>query len=111
MICTNNREENPIGNWTLLIYDEHNPTTKGSLLNWTLTLFGELDPNFQGEPNYQPDVNHDTTNDTPTSALKSSATPTETKTIESHSLRPTRVKPSSNASPTDNISSSTSSST
>ncbi|KAI9305889.1 peptidase S8/S53 domain-containing protein [Cunninghamella echinulata] len=104
-------EENPIGNWTLLIYDEHNPTTKGSLLNWTLTLFGELDPNFQGEPNYQPDVNHDTTNDTPTSALKSSATPTEIKTTESHSLRPTRVKPSSNATPTDNISSSTSSST
>ncbi|CAO3607531.1 unnamed protein product [Cunninghamella echinulata] len=104
-------EENPIGNWTLLIYDEHNPTTKGSLLNWTLTLFGELDPNFQGEPNYQPDVSHDTTNDTPTSALKSSATPTETKTTESHSLRPTRVKPSSNATSTVNTSSSTSPST
>ncbi|KAI8883750.1 hypothetical protein K501DRAFT_183727 [Backusella circina FSU 941] len=43
-------DEDPIGNWTLTVFDVANPKATGRLLNWTLTLFGELDPSFKGKP-------------------------------------------------------------
>ncbi|KAI8079316.1 peptidase S8/S53 domain-containing protein [Thamnidium elegans] len=43
-------EEDPVGNWTLHVYDVDNPKTSGFMLNWTLTLFGEQDPDFVGTP-------------------------------------------------------------
>ena len=45
-----NREEDPVGNWTLSVYDVDNPETTGYMFNWTLTLFGEMDPKFEGTP-------------------------------------------------------------
>lgn len=43
-------EEDPVGNWTLHVYDVDNPKTSGFMLNWTLTLFGEQNPDFVGTP-------------------------------------------------------------
>ncbi|OAD77937.1 hypothetical protein PHYBLDRAFT_108764, partial [Phycomyces blakesleeanus NRRL 1555(-)] len=34
-------DENPVGDWTLLVYDVSHPEMTGNLLKWTLTLFGE----------------------------------------------------------------------
>ncbi|KAI8973037.1 peptidase S8/S53 domain-containing protein [Pilobolus umbonatus] len=43
-------EEDPVGNWTLNVYDLNNPDETGHLLNWTLSLFGELDPAKEETP-------------------------------------------------------------
>ncbi|ORZ11236.1 peptidase S8/S53 domain-containing protein [Absidia repens] len=93
-------EESPIGNWTLLIYDEHNAKSTGHLLNWTMTLFGEMDPRFQGEPNHQPAVNHDTTNENTTSIINTSTpSATSTQSVDTQApARPTRVKPTTSSS-------------
>ncbi|KAI8086048.1 peptidase S8/S53 domain-containing protein [Halteromyces radiatus] len=95
-------EEDPIGNWTLLIYDEVNAESTGRMLNWTMTLFGELDPTFEGEPDHQPNVNHDTTNDVPTSIIKTTPKPTSSSQVDNtHApVRPTRVKPTTTITPT-----------
>ncbi|KAI9313429.1 peptidase S8/S53 domain-containing protein [Dichotomocladium elegans] len=34
-------QEDPIGDWTLLVYDVSHPEARGKMLNWTLTLYGE----------------------------------------------------------------------
>ena len=39
--CINrNRDENPIGNWTLNVSDQNTQDRSGRLLGWTMTLFG-----------------------------------------------------------------------
>ncbi|KAI8328486.1 peptidase S8/S53 domain-containing protein [Chlamydoabsidia padenii] len=86
-------EEDPIGNWTLSVYDEVNTEFTGYMQNWTMTMYGEMDPEFEGKPIHLPDVNHDTTNNVTASVIKpSSATSSQSK--ETHApARPTRVKP------------------
>lgn len=41
-----NREENPVGNWTLRVIDAKNPDFKGKFIDWKLTLWGEALENF-----------------------------------------------------------------
>ncbi|CAO3594041.1 unnamed protein product [Absidia cylindrospora] len=92
-------EENPLGNWTLLVYDEINADSTGHMLNWTMTLFGEMDPKFEGEPVHRPTVNHDTSNESTTSGDKSAPSATPTQNKDSHAPpRPTRVKPATTSS-------------
>ncbi|ORZ24046.1 peptidase S8/S53 domain-containing protein [Absidia repens] len=92
-------EENPVGNWTLLVYDEINADSTGHMLNWTMTLFGEMDPEFEGEPVHRPGVNHDTSNEGTTSGDKSAPSATPTQNKDSHAPpRPTRVKPATTSS-------------
>ncbi|KAI9487401.1 MAG: peptidase S8/S53 domain-containing protein [Benjaminiella poitrasii] len=87
-------EENPIGNWTLTIYDVNNPEAKGYLLNWTLTLFGEQDPIFEGTPIHSVDgIHHD--NEHEEVHVSTSASSVTTKTMDDTPSRPTRIKPES----------------
>ncbi|KAI8337628.1 peptidase S8/S53 domain-containing protein [Chlamydoabsidia padenii] len=88
-------DEDPIGNWTLFVYDEMNADATGDMLNWTMTLFGEMDRRFVGDPIHQPDVNHDTTNNSTTLIIKpTSSLVTSTLSKDPHvPARPTRVKP------------------
>ncbi|KAG1415661.1 hypothetical protein G6F58_006378 [Rhizopus delemar] len=86
-------EENPIGDWTLTIYDVDNPKNTGHLLNWTLTLYGEQDPDFVGTPihttiGFHEDKEHEMTITTTTAA----STPTD---VDNTPSRPTRIKPES----------------
>lgn len=88
-----NREENPVGDWTLTIYDVDNPKSTGHLLNWTLTLYGEQDPEFVGTPihttiGFHEDKEHEVTITTTTAA----STPTD---VDNTPSRPTRIKPES----------------
>ncbi|KAG0164189.1 pheromone processing endoprotease [Apophysomyces sp. BC1034] len=96
--------ENPVGNWTLFVYDVSSPDATGKLVNWTLTLFGEIDTDFEQE-HAQPSSSHVVTLE-PTEehkTLKSTAVhPTATSTsdvmsttiAETHvPTRPTKVKP------------------
>ncbi|KAI9261412.1 peptidase S8/S53 domain-containing protein [Phascolomyces articulosus] len=93
-------EENPVGEWTLLVYDVSHPETNGSFFNWTLTLFGEMDPNFTDEPNYTPltSINNETAK--PIENHSETAVPTASESLSaSHSgdtvsEEPTRLKPS-----------------
>ncbi|KAI8140961.1 peptidase S8/S53 domain-containing protein [Fennellomyces sp. T-0311] len=91
-------EEDPVGDWTLLVYDVSHPDARGSFLNWTLTLFGEMDPNFKGEPNQTPLSAHNGTAAEPienhTETLGSSVAPATPTTSEHVPARPTRLKPS-----------------
>lgn len=87
------REEDPVGNWTLNVYDVDNPESKGFMLNWTLTLFGEQDPEFVGTPIHSSTGLHDDKEHevsiTPTT---STAKPISTSKDNTPS-RPTRIKP------------------
>lgn len=38
-----NREEDPVGPWTLTVYDRVNATNTGTFLNWKLGLYGEVE--------------------------------------------------------------------
>lgn len=84
-------EENPVGDWTLSVYDVDNPESTGHLLNWTLTLYGEQDPAFEGTPihttiGFHQDQEHEIT--------VSGSTPIPTPTdIDDTPSRPTRIKP------------------
>ncbi|KAI9322267.1 peptidase S8/S53 domain-containing protein [Dichotomocladium elegans] len=84
-------DENPIGDWVLLVYDASHPNQKGIMLSWTLTLWGELDPAFEGEPIHNPLVQHNTTvSDAHSSILSSHPKPTTTS--DHVPARPTRLK-------------------
>ncbi|KAI9497583.1 peptidase S8/S53 domain-containing protein [Zychaea mexicana] len=96
-------EEDPIGEWSLLVYDVSHPDSKGNLFNWTLTLFGELDPNFTGEPVYTPlaGKSNKTTaepiedhTDTPIATITTPLSTASTTGDEVVPARPTRLKPS-----------------
>ena len=85
------REENPVGNWTLSVYDVDNPEATGHMLNWTLTLFGEQDPNFVGEPTHlSTSIHHDKEHEVSVSFTSTTAKPTTTDNTPS---RPSRIKP------------------
>lgn len=91
-------EENPVGNWTLNVYDVDNPGSTGFMLNWTLTLFGEQDPNFVGTPIHvstglHEDKEHEITVTTTTTATTASHT-------DNTPSRPTRIKPEGSKSTT-----------
>lgn len=100
-------EENPVGEWTLLVYDMSHPEAKGSLVNWTLTLWGEQDPAFKGEPVHSPLASHPTPTTTQKahhtsstlSSITTSSTSSTSGTSEHIPPRPTRVKPSQSSSP------------
>ncbi|CEG80867.1 Putative Proprotein convertase PC7 (Fragment) [Rhizopus microsporus] len=84
-------DENPVGDWTLYVYDVDNPESRGFLLNWTLTLYGEQDPEFKGTPihsttGFHQDQEHEITVTTTTPA----STPTD---VDDTPSRPTRIKP------------------
>ncbi|KAI7897501.1 peptidase S8/S53 domain-containing protein [Cokeromyces recurvatus] len=91
-------EENPVGNWTLAVYDVDNPEAKGHLLNWTLTLYGEQDPLFKGTPIHSStSIHHDNEHE---EISTSTSTISTTTTIDNTPSRPTRIKPSNaNTSP------------
>lgn len=84
------REENPLGNWTLNVYDVDNPESTGYLMNWTLTLFGEQDPAFKGTPIHTSTSIHE---DDEHEVSISSTTTKATTTSDNTPTRPTRVKP------------------
>ncbi|KAI8967014.1 peptidase S8/S53 domain-containing protein [Mycotypha africana] len=87
-------EENPIGNWTLMVYDVANPETKGHMLNWTLTLYGEQDPAFVGEPIHSNEGLHDDKeHDIPDTTSISTSPPATTSMDDTPPSRPTRIKP------------------
>lgn len=89
------REENPVGNWTLNVYDVDNPESTGFMLNWTLTLFGEQDPNFVGEPIHLSTSIHEEKEHEVTISTTSAA---KTTTSDNTPSRPTRVKPEKSSS-------------
>ncbi|ORX51333.1 hypothetical protein DM01DRAFT_1289941 [Hesseltinella vesiculosa] len=103
-------DEEPVGNWSLLVFDELNKETTGQMLNWTLTLFGELEPDFQGEPVHLPDVQHETSNNQTHAVTSASSFPSPTPTDSRHGSRPTRVKPNPASDTSSSASSSSSSS-
>lgn len=39
-------EENPVGEWKLIIVDKSNPLDTGTLVSWKLTLWGEADASY-----------------------------------------------------------------
>ncbi|KAI8073114.1 peptidase S8/S53 domain-containing protein [Gongronella butleri] len=90
-------DESPLGNWTLMVYDEHNHEATGYMLNWTLTLFGERDPEMKSEPVHLPDAVHETSSDE-THAADPSTPVTPTPSKDGHGSRPTRVKPTKSGS-------------
>ncbi|CEP17954.1 hypothetical protein [Parasitella parasitica] len=92
-------EENPVGNWTLNVYDVDNPESKGFMLNWTLTLFGEQDPAFEGTPihstiGFHDDKEHEVPITPTTSTLKPITT-----LLDDTPSRPTRIKSSKSSKP------------
>lgn len=92
------REEDPVGNWTLSVYDVDNPETKGFMLNWTLTLFGEQDPAFEGTPIHSSTGLHDDKeHEISISPTTSTAKPVSTSK-DSTPSRPTRIKPENKSS-------------
>ncbi|KAI8374361.1 peptidase S8/S53 domain-containing protein [Radiomyces spectabilis] len=88
-------EENPVGKWSLLVYDVGNPEATGSLLNWTLTLFGEMDPAAdEATLIHHPVANHDTKHDHSTSIVIPKPTSSSLSSADTYiPPRPTRVKP------------------
>ncbi|KAI7862118.1 peptidase S8/S53 domain-containing protein [Spinellus fusiger] len=87
-------EEDPVGDWTLMVYDVSHPEKTGQLLDWTLTLFGEMDPEFKDTPAH-------TLQDIPDAAIKTdqpilhvSVVSSTSSEIETASIpsRPTRMK-------------------
>ncbi|KAF7726576.1 pheromone processing endoprotease [Apophysomyces ossiformis] len=90
--------EDPIGNWTLFVYDVSNPDAKGKLVNWTLTLFGEMDRDFEqgAQPSsthiisLQPSETHVTFKEEATSTNSVQTTTTTEKHVPT---RPSKVKP------------------
>lgn len=94
------REEDPLGDWSLLVYDVTHPETNGTMLNWTLTLWGEMDPEFEGEPIHDPLAEHNTTVSDAHSTIVPSPVPTSTTLTEHVPARPTRLKSTTTATPT-----------
>ncbi|KAI8390318.1 peptidase S8/S53 domain-containing protein [Blakeslea trispora] len=97
-------EEDPVGNWTLSVYDVDNPETTGYMFNWTLTLYGEMDPKFEGTPihttvGFHEDEEHEVPLPSTTTTTKEAIATTVTEHIPP---RPTRVKPSNSANHQDN---------
>jgi kexin len=85
-------EENPVGNWTLNVYDVDNPESTGFMLNWTLTLFGEQDPNFVGTPIHVSTGIHEDKEHEVSVTTTTTTTDKATQTDNTPS-RPTRIKP------------------
>lgn len=85
-----NREEEPVGNWTLNVYDVDHADATGFMLNWTLSLFGELDPTFVGTPIHLSTGIHEDKEDKVTVSTTATAKPT---TSDNTPSRPTRIKP------------------
>lgn len=111
LLTINNREEDPVGNWTLNVYDVDNPESKGFMLNWTLTLFGEQDPAFVGTPIHtstgiHDDKEHEVSIAPSTSTVKPIAT-----SLDNTPSRPTRIKSADNNSKVSKSKSSTGSAT
>lgn len=85
LIC---RGEDPLGNWTLSVYDVDHPKYTGFMLNWTLTLFGEQDPDFLGTPvHFSSGIHQDEEHELPIPA-----TSTHTTVSDSTPPRPTPIK-------------------
>ncbi|ORZ03174.1 peptidase S8/S53 domain-containing protein [Syncephalastrum racemosum] len=106
-------EENPVGDWTLIVSDGTHAESTGSLLNWTMTLYGEMDPAFTGEPIQRPLESHSasvTVTHAPAVSSPSSAVEAVSTTSEHVPARPTRIKPSSSSSSSSSSISSSSSS-
>jgi kexin len=81
-------EEDPVGNWTLNVYDVDHPEATGTFLNWTLSLFGEMDPDFKGTPIHTSTGQHDIKETSVTHV----PTPTHTPTKDNTPSRPTKNK-------------------
>lgn len=93
-------EEDPVGDWTLIVSDGTHAESTGSLLNWTMTLYGEMDPAFAGEPIQRPLESHSadvTVTHAPVISSSSAAEAVGT-TSEHVPARPTRLKASSSSS-------------
>lgn len=48
------REEDPVGPWTLTVYDRVNPANTGTFLNWKLGLYGEIENGRPAAPPVKP---------------------------------------------------------
>ncbi|CAO3653385.1 unnamed protein product [Mucor hiemalis] len=83
-------EEEPVGNWTLNVYDVDHADATGFMLNWTLSLFGELDPTFVGTPIHLSTGIHEDKEHEVTVSTTTTAKPT---TSDNTPSRPTRIKP------------------
>ncbi|KAG0371249.1 peptidase S8/S53 domain-containing protein [Gamsiella multidivaricata] len=47
-------EENPVGRWTLTVYDRKNPTKTGTFIDWKLGLHGEIEGGHDSTPPLAP---------------------------------------------------------
>lgn len=94
-----NRDEDPVGNWTLRIIDAFNPQETGKLIHWTLTLWGEIAPDMTGEPNHRPVAG----------ALPTSTAASSSATSTTHSVETTSASPVVTASQSDTTTDATSS--
>ncbi|KAG2200660.1 hypothetical protein INT47_005816 [Mucor saturninus] len=80
--------EDPVGNWTLSVYDVDHPDSTGFMLNWTLALYGEQDPEFLGTPiHYSSGIHQDEEHELP-----ETSTSTHTTISDSTPPRPTPNK-------------------
>lgn len=83
---SSNRDEDPIGDWTLRVIDAFNPEQTGSVVHWTLNLWGEMAEDF--DPEAQPIAS-------PVESSGVTELPTETTTS---SLETVSASPSATAS-------------
>jgi kexin len=95
IVC--HREEDPVGNWTLNVYDVDDVDATGFMLNWTLTLFGEQDPAFKGTPIHLSTSIHEDKEDQVSTTISTTTTTATiaTTTTDDTPPRPTRNKISS----------------